>query len=62
MWGMQVKLHAFLTSAVDGGKWPTNPQVALHPDGHWIHTLAGPVAGLDVVGKRKVPVPVPVRN
>jgi len=21
VWGMEVKLHAFLTSALDGGKW-----------------------------------------
>jgi hypothetical protein len=61
-WGVEVYLHAFLTSALDGGEWSTsrpglfNPREK-EPDTHWIGGWVGPRAVLDVVVKRKIPNP-----
>jgi hypothetical protein len=62
---VELKLHAFLTSALDGGEWS-----ALRPyhltfrkrahATHWIGGGVGPRAGLDAVVKRKIPSPCQV--
>jgi hypothetical protein len=56
--GVEVQLHAFLTSPLDGGEWltprlgPFNPGVRA-PGTHWIGGWVGPSVGMDVVAKRK---------
>jgi hypothetical protein len=59
-WGMEVELHAFFTSALDGGEWsasrpgrftPTERAPGTHLLGGW----EGPRAVLDAVMKRKIP-------
>jgi hypothetical protein len=55
-------LHAFLTSALDGGEWSASqpgrftPRERV-PGTHWIGGLVGPRAVLDAVVKRKFPSP-----
>jgi hypothetical protein len=62
-WGMEVQLHAFLTTALDGGEWPASQLGAALSPGkeppvtHWIGDLVGPRTGLDTVVKRKIPSP-----
>jgi hypothetical protein len=60
--GVEVYLHAFLISALDGGEWSashpgryTNRERS--PDTHWIGGWVGPRAGLDAVTKRNIPSP-----
>jgi hypothetical protein len=59
-WGVEVYLHAFLTSALDGGEWSAlRPGRFTHrkraPGTHWIGGWVGPRAVLDTVVKRKIP-------
>jgi hypothetical protein len=59
---MEVQLHAFLTSAVDGSEWSASRpgRFTLRertPDTHWIGGYVGPRAGLDAVVRRKIPSP-----
>jgi hypothetical protein len=60
-WGVEVWLHAFLTSALDGGEWSASrpgrfiPREKA-PGNHWVGGWDGPRAGLDVV-KSKIPSP-----
>jgi len=60
-WGVEIKLHAFLTSGLDEGEWsascpthfiPGERDPGTHRVGRWV----GPRAGLNAVEKRKVPV------
>jgi hypothetical protein len=60
--GVEVQLHAFLTSALQGGKWSasrpgrfTSREIAAGI--HWIGGWVGPRAGLDAVVNRKIPSP-----
>jgi hypothetical protein len=61
-WGVEVWLHAFLTSSLDGGEWsashpgyftPRERATGTYLKGGWM----GPRAGLDMVLKRKIPSP-----
>jgi hypothetical protein len=61
-WGVKVELHAFLTSAIDKGKWsasrPGRLTLRERADGtHWIGGWVGPRTVLDTVVKRKIPSP-----
>jgi hypothetical protein len=61
-WGVEVYLHAFLTSALDGGEWSASrpghftPKERA-PGTHWIGSLVGPRASLDAMVRRKIPSP-----
>jgi hypothetical protein len=56
---MEVQRHAFLTSELDGGEWPTSlpgrftPRESA-PGTHWIGGWVGPRAVLDTVVKIKI--------
>jgi hypothetical protein len=52
-WVVEVKCHAFFTSALEGSKWSASPPP---PDSgtRWIGDWLGPRAGLDAVEKRKI--------
>jgi hypothetical protein len=57
--GMDVQLHVFITSALDGGKWSaSHPSYFTPGEGtystHWIGGRVGPRANLDVVARRKI--------
>jgi hypothetical protein len=58
-WGVEVQLHAFLTSALDEGEWSAsgpgrfNPRERA-PGTHWVRIWVGPRAVLDTVMKRKI--------
>jgi hypothetical protein len=58
-WGVEVQLHSFLTSALDGREWSAScasrftPGVRDHGT-HWIGGWVGLRAGLDTV-TRKIP-------
>jgi hypothetical protein len=60
--GVEVQIHAFLTSALDGGEWSAsqpghfNRRERAHGT-HWIGDWVGPRAVLDTVAKRKIPSP-----
>jgi hypothetical protein len=55
--GMEVEPHAFLTSALDGGKWSASRPGRFTPGTQWIRGWVGPRIGLDAVAKRKIPNP-----
>jgi hypothetical protein len=60
--GVEIQLHAFLTSALDGGeRSASRPGLftprGRAPDTHWIGGWVGPRAVLDAVVKRKIPSP-----
>jgi hypothetical protein len=56
---METQLHAFLTSALDGGEWSATQPVRFTPGErappgtHWTGGWVGPRAGLDTVEERK---------
>jgi len=57
---VEVQLHTFLTSALNGGEWSAScPSCCTHgkrvPRPHWIGGWVGPRASMDVVGKEKYP-------
>jgi hypothetical protein len=61
-WGVEVWLHAFLTSALDGGERSASRPDRFTPreraaGTHWIGGWVGPRAFLDAVVKRKIPSP-----
>jgi hypothetical protein len=66
-WGVEVYLHAFLTSALDGGEWSAlcscrfTPRERA-PGTHWIGGWAGPRAGLDAAVREKFPAPAGTRT
>jgi hypothetical protein len=57
-WGVEVYLHIFFISALDGGEWSAsrpglfNPRERF-PGTHW----RGGWVGLDAVVRRKIPIP-----
>jgi hypothetical protein len=62
--GVEVYLHEFKTSALDGGEKSALrpgrfPSCERAPGTHWIGTWVGPKAGMDAVAKR-TPVVQPV--
>jgi hypothetical protein len=57
-WGVEVKPHAFLTSALDGGEWSASCPGRFipwerAPATNWIGDRVGPRAGLDAMVKRR---------
>jgi len=57
---VEVQLHQFLTSALDGGEWSASRpgRFSLRegaPGTHWIGGWVGLKAGLDTVAKREIP-------
>jgi len=67
--GVEVQLHTFLTSALDGDEWSTSRTGCFTPrerardsTAHWIGGWVGPRASLDEVMKRKFPVPAEIRT
>jgi hypothetical protein len=65
-WGVEVQLHAFLTSALDGGEWlalfPGRFTSKITRSNHWIGGWVGNRASLDTVAKRKTPITAPAGN
>jgi hypothetical protein len=64
---MEVLLHSFSASALDGGEWSASRPGRFAPgeitqNTHWIGGWVGPRAGPDAVAKRKVPVPAQKPN
>jgi hypothetical protein len=61
-WGVEVYLHAFLTSALDEGEWSASclgrftPKERA-PGTHWIGGWMGPRASVDTAVRRKIPNP-----
>jgi len=63
-WGMELQLHTFLTSALDGGEWSVSRSGRFTPrerapGTHWIRDWVGSRAGLEAVVKRKITHPIP---
>jgi hypothetical protein len=65
--GMELQLHSFLISAIDGGEWLVSRsgrfisgETAVGT--HWIGGWVGPRAGLEAVVKRRIPFLVLARN
>jgi len=61
--GMEVYLHAFLTSELDGCEWSASltdlfPPRERVPTTHWIECCMGSRAGLDAATKRKKSLPL----
>jgi hypothetical protein len=61
-WGVEVYLHEFLNSALDGGKWSASRPSRFTPRerAHGTYCIEGwedPGAGLDAVVKKKIPSP-----
>jgi hypothetical protein len=60
--GVELQLHAFLTSAPDGGEWSASRPDRFIPSErapgtYWIGGWAATSVGLDTVVKRKTPSP-----
>jgi hypothetical protein len=58
--GMEVQLHAFLTSALDGSDWLQPGRFPLRERAsvtHWIGGWVAPRTGLDALAKGKIPYP-----
>jgi hypothetical protein len=53
-WGVEVELHAFLTSTLDGSEWLASRPAHSTPGAHWIRGWVGPRTGLDAVVNRKI--------
>jgi hypothetical protein len=61
-WGVELQLHAFLISALDGGEWSTSgpgPFISRERDSdtHWIGSWVGSRADVGAVVKKKIPSP-----
>jgi hypothetical protein len=61
-WGVEAHSHAFLISALGGGKWSASRPGSFiprerDPGIHWIGGWVGPRIGLDAVVWRKIPRP-----
>jgi hypothetical protein len=55
--GAEVWFHAFLTTALDTGKWSASCPTNLTPGPYWKGGSVGPRTGLDAMAKRKIPCP-----
>jgi hypothetical protein len=64
---MELYIHAFLNSELDGGEWSASrpgrftPGVRA-PSTHYIGNMVGPRVGLDAVAKGKIPIIASVGN
>jgi hypothetical protein len=61
-WGVELQLHAFLTSALGGGEWSDSRPGRFTPrerapSSHWIGGWMGPRTVLGTVVKRSIPSP-----
>jgi hypothetical protein len=56
---VEVQLHVFITSALDGGKWSASSPGSFT---NWIVGWVGPETGLGTVAKRKNPFFAPAEN
>jgi hypothetical protein len=61
-WGVEIQLHTFLASALDGGEWSASRPGRVTPrergpGTHWIGGWVDPKDVLDAVVKRKIPSP-----
>jgi hypothetical protein len=66
-WGLEVQLHAFLTSALKGDEWSASRPGRLTtgvraPGNHWTGGWVDTRASLDAVAKRKNPIIAPAGN
>jgi hypothetical protein len=67
-WGVEVELHTFLNSGLDGGEWSASLLGRFNPPGerttgaHWIGGCVGPRTSLDAVGEKKILIPCPESN
>jgi hypothetical protein len=60
--GVEVQLHTFLTSALDGGEWPASHPSCFTPrerapGTHWIEGWVGPRASLGTMVNVKIASP-----
>jgi hypothetical protein len=65
--GVEVKLQAFLTSALDGGEWLASRPGRFDPGEmvrgtHWIGGWGGPQSRSESSGEVKSTFPAPTRN
>jgi hypothetical protein len=65
--GVEVYLHAFLTSPLDGGEWSASRPGRFTtgvraPAIHWMIGWVGPRAGLDTAARRKNVIIAPAGN
>jgi hypothetical protein len=63
-WGMEIKLHAFLTSALAEDEWSTLRSGLFTPretasGTHWIGGWVSPRTGMDAVARKKILHPLP---
>jgi hypothetical protein len=58
-WGVEVELHAFLTSVLGGGEWSASCSGRFIPCTHYMGGWVESSAVMDVVAKRKI-VSVPL--
>jgi hypothetical protein len=56
--GVEVQLHAFLISALDGDDWSAPRSGRFTPGFHWIGDWVGRRVSLDAVAKRKKSLPL----
>jgi hypothetical protein len=61
---VEIQLHGFLTSALDGGEWSASRPYRFIPgeratNAHWTGGWADSRVGLDAVAMRKISLPVP---
>jgi hypothetical protein len=59
---MEVQMHAFLISALDGGEWSASNSASLTsgeraPGTHWRGVWVGPRTGVNAVVKTKICAP-----
>jgi hypothetical protein len=62
VWRVEVEIHEFLTSSLDGGEWLVSSlsrfnRKKISPDTHWIGGWVGHRVGIDAVAKRRSPFP-----
>jgi hypothetical protein len=58
--GVEVYLHEFLTSVIDGGEWPASlpGRFTSGENCSWYHWTGGWVGTMDAVAKRKISLPL----